>query len=499
MRVSLDLPPGINSDDTTFSGSGGWSDGSNARFWMGKPQTIGPWEELLSGLDGVCRNIHAWMSTNGTLIVALGTNTKLYVYMNSEVYDITPVGLVAGAEDSTGGGSGYGAGGYGEGTWSDPALVFYARTWSFDNYGEWLMANPRGGTIYKWEGDPGTPAAALTNAPANVTFMMVTPERQILALGCNEETSGDFNQLCIRGSDIEDITDWTTGTSDNVFEHILDGSGWIVAGGLMAERVAVWTSQSVYLGTFLGQPGQAYRFDRVGDNCGLVAVNAVQIDGQTAFWVGTEYDFHAWSPGGVPNTIPCPISADFKANVVRAQRAKIAAAPLSQFSELWWYYPDARDGTENSRYLALGTKEGSGWFRGIMARTAAIDAGTIAYPLRATADGFVYSHEIPTGGEEPDWFLKFADQSVEEGGRRMLLRKIEPDFKSQANDIALTLEVRSYPQAIPTEVGPYALAPGALKVDLRAAGRIVAGTFEGTGFMRMGKPVFDTVPMGRRG
>jgi hypothetical protein len=57
--------------------------------------------------------------------------------------------------------------------------------------------------------------------------MLVTPQRQVLAFGCNEKLSGNFDALFVRGSDLEDYADWTTTSTNNAFEHI-DGPGSIV-------------------------------------------------------------------------------------------------------------------------------------------------------------------------------------------------------------------------------------------------------------------------------
>lgn len=50
------------------------------------------------------------------------------------------------------GGPGYGVGGYGLGGYGEGAddTVFYPRTWTLDNWGQNLIACPRGGGIYEW-------------------------------------------------------------------------------------------------------------------------------------------------------------------------------------------------------------------------------------------------------------------------------------------------------------------------------------------------------------
>lgn len=501
MQIPVEIPPGLISDDTTFSTPGVWEDGNNVRFWRGRPEVIGGWTRFIDGIDGKCRGLMNWTNNGGDQLVAIGTNTKLYVAWGGMLYDITDAGLAAGAADGALS-PGFGSGEYGEEEYGDIRSNYYPRTWSLATYGESLLACPRGETIYLWENVAATPSAELTNAPASVTWMLRTPERQVLAFGCNEVISGTFNPLCIRGSDIEDITDWTPGASDNSFEDILEGGGRIVTARLFGSYVAVWTDNSVYLGQYLGQLGQTYRWDRIAENNGIIGPNAVAILDQTAVWIGPDYQFRVWSVGNVPQIIPCPIRNDFADNLSEAQGDKIYASTVSKFGEIWFFYPDARDGNENSRYVALSVANGT-WFRGQEARTAFIDAGVTGFPIATDPDGTAYYQEYGrnANGANLDWYLKSSDFYLDEGGRHMMLRGMKPDFESQEGAVSLTLFMRKYAQATAVEKGPYTLAAGAGKKDFRASGAVTAIKFSGASnpsFMRLGKPVFDAVPTGER-
>lgn len=502
MRVPLQLTPGLVSDDTTFSTVGLWEDGSNVRFWRGAPQTIGGWSTAFSDtLTGKCRGVHGWTDNSGQINIAFGTHTNLQVFAEGALFDITPVTLPVGAED-TGPGTGYGAGPYNDGTYDTPSSSALARTWTFGNWGEGLLASPRGFGIYEWFNDTGADAVLNANAPENITCILVTPQRQVLAFGCNEEISGVFNPLCIRGSDLENRDDWTTAPSNNAFEHILPGAGNIVAAKMLGPYVAVWTDSAVYIGQFVGQPGQAYRWDRVEDNCGLVSAGAVAIIDQRAYWIGTDYQFRVWSMGSVPQIIPCPIRNDMKDNIASDQAAKIAATTVSQFGEVWWFYPDNRDDGENSRYVALSTIDGS-WFRGKMARTAAMDANVTQYPVMVDASGNVFYHELgkTANGGELSWFIKTADQYLGNGDTTFMMRGIWPDFEDQEGPVHLTIETRLYPQDESKTHGPYALAANRSKRDFRASARIASLKISGASspsFARIGKPVFDLVQAGMR-
>lgn len=505
MRVSYEIPPGMFSDDTTFAMPGAWETGSNVRFRLGRPEVIGGWNDILSGdtVDGVCRNAYAWSTASGVDFIAFGTHSHLEVLAGGDVVDITPSGLVEGAVSSSSGSPGWGTGAWNEGTWGEPASVWYARTWALSSYGDWLIANPRGGTIYYWDGDVESDAEAVDNAPSSVTACLVTPERQLLAFGCNEEVSDNFNHLCIRGSDIEDITNWTTGITNNAFEHILEGGGRIVAARMVGPYVAVWTTQGLHLGQFLGNPGQTYRFDLIAGNCGLIGPNALAIFDQTAVWVGTDYQFRTWTLGGVPQIMTCPIHRDFRDNLVTEQADKIVGTAISSFGEAWFFYPDRRDGDEASRYVAFSFRESGDrpvWFKGELARTQAMDAGITPYPVMTEFDGHAYYHEYGKTANEDDldWSLTSSDTYIDEGGREMLVRRLIPDFEQQAGDVVLTIRTKRYPQSDAVTKGPYTAEPGTEKIDFRTSGRLISTTWEGAGYTRFGKPLFDVVGMGRR-
>lgn len=502
MRIALEIPPGLVSDDTTFAAAGRYEDANNVRFWRGKPQTIGGWSAMMGDtLTGVCRNTLSWSDNDAALNIAFGTHSALHVAAGGGLYTITPAGLAAGGEHGAFG-PGYGADAYDVDTYGTPRTNYAPRTWSLATYGQTLIASPRDGTIYQWSNNPAAVAVAVTNAPASCTYVLVTPERQVLAFGCNEESSGVFNPLCIRGSDIENPTQWTTSTANNAFEHILEGGGKIIAARLFGNGVAVWTDNSVYFGQFIGDIGQAYRFDRIEENCGLIGPNAVTVVNQVAYWIGPDFQFRAWTLGAVPQIVPCPIRNDFADNVANAQHDKIAAGSISKYGEVWWFYPDARDGDENSRYVAVSTVDGT-WFRGQLARSSFADAGVAGYPIGVDPDGTVYYHEIgqTANGGPLEWHIKSADQYLGDGSQCMMVRSVWPDFENQRGSVSLTVNVRQYPQSTAVEKGPYSLTRTASKKDFRASGRVVSVEFAGASapsFARLGSPVFDVIPTGMR-
>jgi hypothetical protein len=503
MLSTLDIPAGIITDETlTTVGQAAWADGSYVRFWKGRPQARGGFERLVAeNVTGVCRTVYPWTDNIGALVIGFGTHTKLQVWRGGALYDITPTGLAAGAEHGTGT-AGFGTGAYSVGGYSEPSTTdYFPRTWALDAYGESLMANPRGGTIFWWQNNTATPAAALTNAPANVAFMLVNEQRQVMAFGCNQEVGGAYNPLCIRFSDLEDPTDWTTTSSNNAGEIILKGGGRIIGARRLGPYILVWTDNALYLGTFIGDPSQTWRFDLVASNCGLMGPNAVVVVNQTAYWPSPAGQFYTGGPAGVL-PLPCTVRNEFIDNLTPSQLDKVVASSCGQFSEIRFDYPDARDGFENSRFVTMNTIDGA-WSRGIEARSAYVDAGPSVSPIGVSPAGDVYFHERgkTADGGALSSFIESADTYIDGDCRQMRINEVQPDFEDQVGALTMTVKTRSFAQGEVDEWDPITLAPGETFQDFRAEGRFVRVRLEASSVpssWRLGRLMFDVTETGRR-
>ena len=510
MRIPLQLSPGLWGDDTTHAAEGRWADGSNVRFRLGLPQVIGGWESLTAErLTGVCRGVFPWTDNAGVLNIGFGTHSNLQVWRGGELFDVTPaLGFTAGAVDGAGS-AGYGTGAYGMGGYGLPSVTdYFPLTWSFGAWGQHLLASPRHQTIFAWTNDTAQKAQPLANAPANVTHMLVAPLNggyQVFALGCNEEVSGVFNPLCIRHSSIRKNTEWSTSAPGSTArEYVLTGGGRIVAGRMCGPYMLVWTGDALFLGSFVGALNQPWRFDRVGRNCGLIGPNAAVVVGQQAFWVSPDRQFYRYGLGGQPEAIPCPIRRDFAEELAASQGDKVFASSNSEFSEVRFDYPDRRDGYENSRYLALALSgpDAGAWHRGVMARTAFVDAGPSAYPIGVAFDGSVFFHEKgrSADGGRFEWFIESADAALDPE-RTFLVRELWPDFKDQVGPVTARLSARMTPQGPGQTVEAPPMAAGSAKADLLVSGRLFRVRFSGDSAptaCRIGKPVFDVAPCGAR-
>lgn len=84
--------PGVNRENTNYSGEGGWYDCDKIRFRSGFPEKIGGWTRLSNNqFLGVCRSLNQWTTLSGESLIGVGTNYKFYIDKGSAFYDITPV------------------------------------------------------------------------------------------------------------------------------------------------------------------------------------------------------------------------------------------------------------------------------------------------------------------------------------------------------------------------------------------------------------------------
>ena len=86
--------PGIDREQTSYSGEGGWYDCDKIRFRDGLPETIGGWVKINSSATafvGTCRSMHPWIAVDGADYLAFGTEKKLYVEWAGTNYDLTPL------------------------------------------------------------------------------------------------------------------------------------------------------------------------------------------------------------------------------------------------------------------------------------------------------------------------------------------------------------------------------------------------------------------------
>jgi len=88
----LVFKPGVNRDQTDYASEGGWYSMDKVRFRSGFPEKLGGWVvKTFDQYVGSARSIFTWTTTDGSRLVAVGTNEKIYVNGGTSLYDITPL------------------------------------------------------------------------------------------------------------------------------------------------------------------------------------------------------------------------------------------------------------------------------------------------------------------------------------------------------------------------------------------------------------------------
>lgn len=507
----LKFAPGLHDEaselEKPYQNAQRWIDADLIRFWRGQPRVIGGWSKYIADqLTGKARGLLIWTNATFTQSVGVGTHSNLYIVQGGSLYDITPAGLAAGNENGTSGG-GYGAGAYGEGNFGEgDAAAGYPRTWSLRRWGDYMLANPRGGTIYEWQGDTGVVAAALSNAPAVVDSFTVTNERHVMCFGADEEVSASFNPMLLRWSDREDNNDWTTTSANSAGEKELTVGSRLVAGVTHEREILAWSDEGLYRIPFVG--GNAvYDPELVADGCGLIGPKAYATRDGVAYWLSSALQFFVYR-GGKPTPIDCPIRDDMIDNLAPDQLDKIEAGMNTRFNEVWWFYPDARDiGStsipgladddavgENSRYVALNLNDGT-WTRGKMSRTAWRDAkGSITVPIAVSGDGYIYQHE---DGNTADGGVMspYVESGFIDGETSLIMcHGMSPDFYGQQGAVACTIKSRMEPNGDDIEFGPFTFATNSQRQSFEVLGRMLKFRFHSSASptaWRLGDPHLD--------
>jgi len=88
----LVFKPGVNRDQTNYASEGGWYETQLVRFRTGFPEKFGGWTvSNINPYTDSARAIFSWSTTDGSNLLGIGTNSRVYVASGTTLYDITPI------------------------------------------------------------------------------------------------------------------------------------------------------------------------------------------------------------------------------------------------------------------------------------------------------------------------------------------------------------------------------------------------------------------------
>jgi hypothetical protein len=318
-------------------------------------------------------------------------------------------------------------------------------------------------------------ASPVNEAPQKSYGMFVDANRILHLLG-TVEADGDFNALCLRWCDQENLRDWTPSTSNLAGEFPVGKGSYLVGGTVVGERNLVLTDDTAFAMVFTGNSSSVYSISQVGSGCGLIGRRALTTHAGRAFWVSRN-SFHSFD-GAQVLTIECPVRNRMFGALPQYQENKTFSwVNLSRSGEWWIHYPHSSDGTETSRYLAFNfIEERNPWTVGTFNRTAMVRAGTFAYPIGVDTSGNIWYHEYGTSMTGTGITLPFIETgwlTGADGDKWIGCRGYYPDFESQDGNIEFTITFKRRPQGQlnTTTLGPYLCLENQERIHFLGRGR----------------------------
>lgn len=391
--VPIQLPPGLERENTPYDSTNRWWDCNLIRWQSGAMQPVGGNERLTSSpLTGAVRKLHVYRDNSNARFVLVGTDSKLYVD-NGSYTDITPGSFVP--LTTIGANGGFGTFDYGEYDYGDarpaPSPVFSPFAyWTFSNWGEDAIctANSDGRLFYYDTSAATTAPTVVTNAPTGLTATIVTDERHVMVFGGTYSSVNQPRRVawCSR----EDYTDWDFASTTNTagFQDLATRTP-LMKGVKVKEGILVFSMTDIFLAQYVGAPF-IYGFTRVADAEMLHPDSIATFDGK-AVWL-SRLGFFVYS-GGFVQPLNCPILSDIQSEMDPLYGPfSVHACHNGVFPEIWFFYATTGN-TEPNRYVIWNYAE-NWWSWGYMSRTAMSPAEVYKYPYMGAADGNMYEHEV---------------------------------------------------------------------------------------------------------
>ena len=463
-------------------------------------------------------------SSTGTVLIG----TELITYTGKSTNDLT--GLTRGTSGTTAAAHSSGVTvqqadaftGWGSAAAGGVTTTTELRLWSHDNFGEDLLINPIDGAIYYWDKTNTLSSRAVnitsitgsSGAPTIAKQVLVSDlDRHVIAFACNPLGSSTQDNLLIRFSSQESLTDWTPEVTNTAGDLRL-GSGSTFVQALETKReILIWTDKSLHSMRFIGQPF-TFGLQQLASNITIMGPKAAVATEDFVFWMGND-NFYVYA--GQTTQLPCSVRDYIFLDFNFEQKDKVVAGVNSQWGEVVWFYPSASS-TDNDKYVIYNYFE-KVWYYGNLSRTAWIDRGIRQYPIAAGASGgssYLYNHEIGSDddGSAMDCFIESSQLDIGDGDRFLLTRRLIPDLRFDGStastpEVDFTLKTRTYPGANYNQTATGAVTRTATtpvqqftnEVDMRLRGRSfairVASDDLGVRW-KLGSPRVDLRPDGRR-
>jgi hypothetical protein len=422
---------------------------------------------------------------------------------------------------------------------ASPQVVLSPGQWSFDNFGQILIATVKNGKTYKWNPETDglqTRATVIAGAPtASVMTIVSDRDRHLIALGTETTigTASTQDPMFIRFSNQEDYNIWAPTATNTAGTFRLDTGNYIVGAIQGKDYIFILTDQAAYVMQFVGPPF-VFSIRQVGTNCGCIGQHSIVFAQGAIYWMGFGGGFFAYDgtvrqlsslvEDFVFTTGGDNLGINYNASDI------VYGSHNSLFNEVIWFYPSAGE-TQINRSVVYNFVENT-WTTMSLSRTTYSDAQTFDKPYATkflpttiptfpTINGVTnlngassyYEHEkgvndvsalgvktaIPAYIESGDF-----DLDVEGDGQYLMkINRFIPDFKILTGNAKVTLLLRNYPSQTQDSqmLGPYTVTSSTTKIDTRARNRLMSIKVENESTdenWRYGLFRVDIQPDGRR-
>ena len=359
-------------------------------------------------------------------------------------------------------GTGWGVNGWNTGTWGSTnsiTSINQLRLWSHDNFGENLIINARGGSIYRWVEGDGTSTRAVqlstvgsASKVPTVGLQVLTSEtdRHLIVLGADPISGGNrtgaVDPMLVAFSDQENEIEFNPTTTNTAGSVRLSSGSQIIGGVKARQEIIIFTDTSVYSMQFIGPPF-TFSVNLIDNSTGLIGPKAAITAPSGVFFMS--YDsFYVYN--GSVQKIPCSVKNKVFSDLDTSQAFKIFGFSNKEHNEVGWFYPSKSGGTgEIDRYVIYNYVDGI-WYYGQLVRTAWLDSGVEPFP-QAVKSPNLFQHEVgfdDDGSEMTNVFIESADMDLGDGEQFAFVSKIIPDLKflsEGGGNVKLITKVRNFP------------------------------------------------------
>ena len=359
------------------------------------------------------------------------------------------------------------------------------RLWSFDNFGENLLANPRNGGIYYWEPALGYTSdnraynlnamVGASDVPVFCSTVVSTDERHVVAFGSNPiyslPATPILDPLLIRWSDQEDPAMWTPAAANSAGDMRVPLGSYIVTAQQTRQETLVWTDASLHSFQYIGPP-YTFSLTTLSGATSIIGPNAAITVNNITYWMGKD-KFYAYS--GRVETLPCSLRRYIYSDIDQTQGFQVHCGTNEQFGEIIWFYC-SKGSYIIDKYVIFNYLENL-WYYGscndlagnpIFQRTAWLDSHTRGYcyatgpnstDSSTLTQGTLFQQEsgvdannnvAKTGSMPIPCYIESADFDIDDGQKFTFIQRIIPDITFQNSEtntpgVVYTIKARNFP------------------------------------------------------